>query len=77
MVPLDKVKNIISRHDVLEKELSSGNIEASLFAKKSKEYSSLNNIIKTAVKSTSWGLQASHLPIKIQSKRQAFSKSPS
>ena len=48
MVPLDKVKNIISRHDVLEKELSSGNIEASLFAKKSKEYSSLNNIIKTA-----------------------------
>ena len=48
MVPLDKVKDIISRHNDLEKELSSGNIEPKLFAKKSKEYSNLGTIIKTA-----------------------------
>ena len=48
MVPLDKVKDIITKHDTLEKELSSGNIEPKLFAKKSKEYSSLRSIIKIA-----------------------------
>ena len=48
MVPKDKVKEIILRHDTLEKELSSGKIEPRLFAKKSKEYSNLGNIIKTA-----------------------------
>ena len=45
MVPIDKVKDIIIKHDALEKELSSGNIDPKLFAKKSKEYSSLGNII--------------------------------
>ena len=48
MVPKDKVKKIILRYDTLEKELSSGKIEPRLFAKKSKEYSNLGNIIKTA-----------------------------
>ena len=48
MVPIDKVKDIITRHNVLEKELSSGKIDPKLFAKKSKEYSSLGEIIKTA-----------------------------
>ncbi len=48
MVPLDKVKDIIQKHDNLEKELSSGNIDSKLFAKKSKEYSSLGDIIDTA-----------------------------
>ena len=48
MVPLDKVKDIITKHDALEKELSSGNIEPKLFAKKSKEYSILGSIIKIA-----------------------------
>ena len=48
MVPKDKVKEIILRYDTLEKELSSGKIEPRLFAKKSKEYSNLGNIIKTA-----------------------------
>ena len=50
MVPLDKVKDIITRHDILEKELSSGNIDPKLFAKKSKEYSDLGNIITIAKK---------------------------
>ena len=48
MIPLQKVKDIISKHNDLEKELSSGKIEPKLFAKKSKEYSSLGNIISTA-----------------------------
>ena len=50
MVPVDKVKDIVSRYDDLEKELSSGNIDSRLFAKKSKEYSSLGSIIKIARK---------------------------
>ena len=48
MVPIDKVKDIVNKHDALEKELSSGNIDSKLFAKKSKEYSSLGGIIKIA-----------------------------
>ena len=48
MVPIDKVKDIIIKHDALEKELSSGNIDPKLFAKKSKDYSSLGSIIKIA-----------------------------
>ena len=48
MVPIDKVKDIIMKYDALEKELASGNIEPQLFAKKSKEYSSLGNIILIA-----------------------------
>ena len=48
MVPLDKVKDIVSKHDTLEKELSSSSLDPKLFAKKSKEYSNLGNIIKIA-----------------------------
>ena len=48
MVPIEKVKDIIDKHSALEKELSTGNINPKLFAKKSKEYSNLGNIINTA-----------------------------
>ena len=48
MVPIDKVKDIINKHISLEKELSVGNINPKLFAKKSKEYSNLGSIIDTA-----------------------------
>ena len=48
MVPIDKVKDIIIKHDSLERELSTGNIDPKLFVKKSKEYSSLQDIIKIA-----------------------------
>ena len=48
MIPIDKVKNIIERYDLLEKELSIGKFDAKLFAKKSKEYSDLKSIIKPA-----------------------------
>jgi len=48
MLPLNKVRDLISKHQKLEKELSSGNVEKKLFAEKSKEYSDLNDIIKEA-----------------------------
>ena len=48
MVPLSKVKDLISKHSKLEKELSSQEIDKKLFAEKSKEYSDLNEIIKEA-----------------------------
>ena len=48
MIPVDKVQDLIAKHDTLEKELSSSSIDTKLFAKKSKEYSSLGNIISYA-----------------------------
>ena len=42
MIPIEKVKDIIVKYDALEKELSSGSV-TKLFAKKSKEYSSLGH----------------------------------
>ena len=48
MIPINKVKDIITKHNSIEKELSSGSIDPKLFAKKSKEYSSLGGIIKIA-----------------------------
>ena len=45
MIPLQKVKDIISKHNDLEKDLSSGKINPKMFAKKSKEYSNLGEII--------------------------------
>ncbi len=48
MIPFQKVKDIIVQHDNLEKELSTGSIEPKLFAKKSKEYANLGNIISIA-----------------------------
>ena len=48
MVPINKVKDIIAKHDALEKELSSGSIDPKLFAKKSKEYSNLGSVIAIA-----------------------------
>ena len=48
MIPLQKVKNIIEKHNNLEKELASGKIDSKLFAKKSTEYSNLKRIIVAA-----------------------------
>ena len=48
MIPLEKVREIVKKHETLEKELSSGAIEKKLFASKSKEYSDLNTIITNA-----------------------------
>ena len=48
MLPKEKVKNLIKRHQELEKELSSGEINKNKFADISKEYSDLNEIINNA-----------------------------
>ena len=48
MIPKDKVEAIVSKHDKIEKELSSGSIDTKTYAQKSKEYSDLGNIIKEA-----------------------------
>ena len=48
MITIQKVKEINSKHSLLEKELSSGKISKEDFAFKSKEYSDLNEIISTA-----------------------------
>ena len=46
MIPMNKVRDLISRHMLLEKELSAGEIDKKNFAEKSKEYSNLNDVIK-------------------------------
>ena len=48
LIEFEKVEEIINKHTILEKELSSGEIDPKLFAKKSKEYSRIGNIIETA-----------------------------
>ena len=50
MIPIKTIKDLISKHFVLEKELSSSEIDKKLFADKSKEYSDLNEIIEDAKK---------------------------
>tara|TARA_B100000427_G_C15252215_1_gene482702 strand:+ start:468 stop:668 length:201 start_codon:yes stop_codon:yes gene_type:complete len=49
MLPISKVQDLISKHALLEKELSSGEVDKKKFAEKSKEYSDLNEIIKEAI----------------------------
>ena len=48
MIPLEKVKAVVVKHDDLEKELSTGNVDPKTFAQKSKEYSDLGNIVSYA-----------------------------
>ena len=48
MIPLEKVKKIIDTYSDLEKELASSAIDKKEFVKKSKEYSSLGEIINEA-----------------------------
>ena len=48
MIPLDKVRKIIDTYETLEKELASSDIEKNDFVKKSKEYSSIGEIIHEA-----------------------------
>ena len=48
MIPIEKVKLIAKTYEKLEKELASGNIDKKDFVKKSKEYSSIGEVIKEA-----------------------------
>ncbi len=49
MIPAEKVEAIVSKHNSIEKELSSGNVDPKNFADKSKEYSELGAILKNAI----------------------------
>ena len=49
MIPTEKVEAIVSKHNSIEKELSSGNIDPKNFAEKSKEYADLGIILKNAI----------------------------
>ena len=46
MIPLKKIEELIKKHSLLEKDLSSGEVDKKLFAEKSKEYADLNEIIE-------------------------------
>jgi len=48
MIPLEKVQLIVKKYETLEKELASSNIDKNDFVKKSKEYSSIGNVINEA-----------------------------
>ena len=50
MIPKKTIEDLISKHLLLEKELSSGKVDKKLFAEKSKEYSDLNEIVEDAKK---------------------------
>ena len=50
MIPLKTIEELISKHSLLEKELSAGEVDKKLFAEKSKEYSDLNDVIEDAKK---------------------------
>ena len=48
MIPFEKVRDLISKHSLLEKNLSSEEIDKKKYAEMSKEYSNLNEIIDEA-----------------------------
>tara|TARA_B100000073_G_C23696365_1_gene558520 strand:+ start:162 stop:1238 length:1077 start_codon:yes stop_codon:yes gene_type:complete len=47
-IPINKVLEIINKHKDLEKDLSATNLDSKSYAKKSKEYSDLNEVINFA-----------------------------
>ena len=50
MIPQKTIEELINKHSILEKDLSSVDIDKKKFAEKSKEYSDLNDIIDIAKK---------------------------
>ena len=50
MIPHKTIEELITKHSILEKDLSSGSVDKRKFAEKSKEYSDLNEIIEIAKK---------------------------
>ena len=69
MVPIEKVKEIIAQHDSLEKELSSGEVDPKLFAKKSKEYSRLGGVVSIARRFVNFESEKKDLINMIQDKK--------
>ncbi len=54
MIPQKTIEELIAKHSILEKDLSSGSIDKKKFAEKSKEYSDLSEIIESAKKYVSF-----------------------
>ena len=50
MIPHKTIEELINKHSLLEKDLSSSKVDKKLFAEKSKEYADLNEIIDNAKK---------------------------
>ena len=50
MIPQKTIQELINKHSILEKDLSTGKLDKKMFAEKSKEYSDLNEIIEDAKK---------------------------
>ena len=50
MIPQKTIKELINKHSILEKDLSSGKIDKKEFAEVSKEYSDLNDVVENAKK---------------------------
>jgi len=50
MIPQKTIEELINKHSILEKDLSTGKLDKKMFAEKSKEYSDLNEIIEDAKK---------------------------
>ena len=50
MIPRKTIEELINKHSLLEKDLSSSKVDKKLFAEKSKEYADLNEIIQNAKK---------------------------
>ncbi len=48
MIPQKTIEDLLNKHSILEKDLSSGDVDKRNFAEKSKEYSDLSEIIKDA-----------------------------
>jgi len=68
MLPIEKIKNIITKYENLESELASGKIDPKSFAKKSKEYSSLGEVIVIAKKYLNFENEKKELVKMIQDK---------
>ncbi len=69
MLPKEKIKSIILKHETIEKELSSGSLEPKLYSNKSKEYSELNQIIEYAKKYLKFEDEKKELEVIINDKK--------
>ena len=69
MIPLDKISKIVIKYEILEKELASANTSKMDFVKKSKEYSSIGEIIDEAKSYLGFGKEKNELEKIIEDKK--------
>ena len=69
MIPLDKISKIVTKYETLEKELASADISKKDFVKKSKEYSSIGEIIDEAKSYLGFGKEKNELEKIIEDKK--------